>query len=454
MGAVTDKLVLVGVLVLVNAIFAGSEIALVSLREGQVERLAEQRRSGRTLARLARTPNRYLSTIQVAITLAGFLASATAAVTLSEPLVDVLQPLGSAARPTAIVAVTAVLSFVTLVLGELAPKRLAMQWAERWALVVARPIDWLATIATPVIWLLSHTTDLVVRLLGGDPDVKRPDVTPEEIHELVTGGDIYEGFQRQVIEGALEVADRTLRQVVTPRRAVMALHEDLSVADGRRALAEAGHSRAPVYDEDLDDSVGYVSILGLVDQSGVVGEHLEAAVVLPESCQVLDALRELQHRRQQLALVISEHGSVEGIVTVEDLVEEIVGEVYDEHDRDLSRVVHHDDGSVEVPGRFPLHDLRDLDVEVGASSETTVSGLVFERLGRLPESDDVVALPNHDARVLSLANRVAERVRLEPRTDRATTDRAQPGSDATPRPAGEPESASEHESESDPRSAS
>lgn len=239
-----------------------------------------------------------------------------------------------------------------------------------------------------------------------------------------------------------------------PRRQVVALHRDVSVAEARSILAESGHSRAPVYDDDLDDSVGYVSILGLVDQSGVVGDHVESIVVLPESRQVLDALRDLQDRREHLALVFSEHGSVEGIVTVEDLVEEIVGEIYDEHDRDLSQVVHHDDGSVEVPGRFPLHDLRDIDVQAGPSNETTVSGLVFEHLGRLPEVDDVVALPNHDARVLSLANRVAKKVRLEPRTDRATTDRAQPGSDATPRPAGEPESASEHESEPDPRSAS
>jgi putative hemolysin len=406
------QLALVGVLVLLNAAFAGSEIALISLREGQIARLEQRSRAGRALARLARHPNRFLSTIQIGITLAGFLASATAAVTLAEPLVEPLSFLGAGARGGAILLVTAVLSFVTLVVGELAPKRLAMQRAERWALLVARPLSGLATLAAPVIWVLSRSTDLVVRLFGGDPSRAGEDVTHEEVHDLVTSGDLYEGFQRQVISGALEVADRTVRQIVTPRPDVLALAETLTIEEAIAELVAAGHSRAPVYAERVDDADRFVSLLGLVGRRGTVADHAEPTVVLPESAGALDALRQLQQERRQLAIVVSEHGALEGIVTVEDLVEELVGEIYDEHDVDIAEVVHREDGSLELVGRFPVHDLIDLGVVAPEVDATTIGGLVTELLGRLPVAGDEVDLGDHRAEVLSARDRSVERVRV------------------------------------------
>jgi putative hemolysin len=170
------QLALVAVLILLNAGFAGSELALISLREGQLQRLEQQHEAGRILARLARDPNRFLSTIQVGITLAGFLASATAAVSLAQPLVEPLAFMGAAAEAMAIVLVTLALTFVTLVFGELAPKRVAMQRAERWGLMAARPLAAVARLARPVIWLLGASTDLVVRLVGGDPSRRREEV--------------------------------------------------------------------------------------------------------------------------------------------------------------------------------------------------------------------------------------------------------------------------------------
>lgn len=415
MSGLAGQLLLVAALVLLNAAFAGSEIALISLRQGQIERLERRSRAGRALARLAREPNRFLSTIQIGITLAGFLASATAAVTLAQPLVEPLRELlGRAARPVAIVAVTGVLTFFTLVLGELAPKRLAMQRAERWALLVARPIGALAALAAPAVWVLSHSTDAVVRLFGGDPEVDREAVTSEEIHDLVTGTDAYVGFQRQVVAGAIEVADRTLRQIVTPRPDVVGIQRDTPVDEALQILADSGHSRAPVFDERLDDADGYVSALGLVRVEGVVADHAEPVTVLPESVNVLDALRSLQHERRQMALVVSEHGAVEGIVTVEDLVEEVVGEIYDEHDRDLAQVRHLGDGRIELSGQFPLHDLVDLDVEAPESEETTVAGLLAERLGRLPVEGDRLALVAHEVEVVATGRHTVDRVRLHP----------------------------------------
>jgi putative hemolysin len=412
---IAGQLLLVAALVLLNAVFAGSEIALISLREGQLERLERRSRAGRALGELAREPNRFLSTIQIGITLAGFLASAAAAITLAEPLVEPLSgPLGRAARPTAVFVVTAALTFVTLVLGELAPKRLAMQRAERWALVVARPIGALATLATPLVWVLSKATDGVVRLFGGDPARDRQEVTDEEVRDLIASGEVYEGYQRQVIEGALEVADRTLREVVTPRPDVVGMSSDTSAADGLRLLADAGHSRAPVWQNDLDDAEAYVSALSLVGVSGRVGDHAESTVVLPESVHVLDALWRMQAERRQLALVVSEHGAVEGIVSVEDLVEEIVGEIYDEHDRDLVGVVHHDDGAIDLPGRFPLHDLVGLGIATPESEQTTVGGLLAEHHGRLPVEGDRMPLDGYEVEVTTASRRTVRRVRLHP----------------------------------------
>ena len=416
MDGIVGQLLLVAVLVLVNAVFAGSEIALISLREGQIERLQERSRAGRALAELAREPNRFMSTIQIGITLAGFLASAAAAVTLAQPLVEPLQGVvGGAARPVAIFLVTAVLTYVTLVLGELAPKRLAMQRAESWALLVARPIGAIATLATPAVWVLSRSTDAVVRLFGGDPSRDRQEVTDQEVRDLVASGDVYEGYQRQVIEGALEVADRTLREVVTPRPDVVGMPVDTPVEEALRLLADSGHSRAPVWTRDLDDADAYVSALSLVGRTGTAGDHAEPTLVLPESVHVLDALWRLQAERRQMALVVSEHGAVEGLVSVEDLVEEIVGEIYDEHDRDLMGVVRHDDGTLELPGRFPLHDLVDLDVQSpGRSDQTTIGGLVAEMCGRLPLEGDRVELPSHAVVVVAASRRTVRRVRLEP----------------------------------------
>jgi putative hemolysin len=353
-NGIGGQLLLVAFLLVLNAGFAGSEIALISLREGQLARLEKRSAAGRALARLARDPNRFLSTIQIGITLAGFLASATAAVALADPLVEPLGFLGRAARPAAVFVITLGLTFVTLVFGELAPKRLAMQRAEGWGLLAARPLTVVAKVASPAVWLLSHATDLTVRVLGGDPGRDREEVTEEEIRDLIAAQSSYTVEQRQIIDGALEVADRTLRQIVVPRSRVVALPADLSVEEGLRRLAEVGHSRAPVYTDDLDDADRVVAVLGLLSRSGTVGDHARDALALPESLNAVVALRELQSARQQLALVVSEHGGVEGIVTVEDLVEELVGEIYDEHDRDVMAVVHESDGSLLVPGGFPL----------------------------------------------------------------------------------------------------
>src|SRR5690606_15903208 len=308
-------------------IFAGSEMSLVSLREGQLRRLEKLGSTGRLVVRLARDPNRFLATVQIGITLAGFLASATAAVSLAQPLVPALGFLGGAAQPVAIVSVTVVLTFLTLVLGELAPKRVAMQHAERWAMLVARPLAALAAISKPAVWLLGAASDVVVRIFGGDPSKHREEITPAEIRDLVSTHQGFTAEQRMIISGAVEITERVLREVLVPRPAVVTLDVDTPAAQARLQLAASGHSRAPVVrNGNLDETVGIVALRDLMRDDVDIAKVARPPYMFPDSLRVADALRRFKADREQFALVVDEHGAVDGIVTLEDLVEEIVGE--------------------------------------------------------------------------------------------------------------------------------
>ena len=379
-------LFLVTILVVVNASFAGSEIALISLRESQVRRLEKRGGAGRTVARLVEDPNRFLSTIQVGITLAGFLASATAAISLAAPLADVLPMAESVADPLAVILVTLALTFITLVFGELAPKRIAMQRTEGWSLVAARPLAFIARIASPAVIILGWATDLVLRIFGADPGQGRPPLTEEELRDMIATQQTFTPYERQIVSGALDIGERTLGQVLRPRADVFTLNDQEPASEALERLLLARYSRAPVAPHgDLDHLTGIVHLRDLIKSSGTAGQAAHPAPVLAESLPALDALRRLQEDHQQMAIVLDENQVVSGIVTVEDLMEEIVGEIYDESDRDVSAVRREGPDSYLLPGSFPVHDLEDLGIEVPEGPYTTVAGLLIERLGGLPE---------------------------------------------------------------------
>jgi len=410
---------LVLLLVVVNAAFAGSEVALISLREGQLRRLEAEGGRGRLVARLARDPNQFLSTIQIGITLAGFLASAVAAVSLAEPLVGPLGFLGGAAEPAAVVVVTIVLTYVSLALGELAPKRIALQRPEGWAKLAARPLAAISLLTRPLVWLLSRSTDLLVRLAGGDPNAQREPITEEEVRDMIATQASFPPEQRTILVGALEMTERHLRNVLVPRRDVVALPADVPVAEGVRTLVASTHVRAPVYRGDLDDVTGIAHLVDLVDADGRVIDHCRPALALPESVGVLEALRRMQRERQQLAIVLNEYGGTEGIVTIEDLLEELVGEIYDEFDRDIASVRHEPDGALLLPGSFPVHDLPDLGVDLPEGPYVTVAGLVLDRLGRLPAVGETVQVDGWSLEVLEVHHNAIQRLRLRPGSESA-----------------------------------
>lgn len=392
MNDIWIELVLVGVLVAINATLSGTEIALISLRPSQLAALRRRGGAGAVAADLAGDPNRFLATIQVGITLAGFLASAVAAVSLAEPILDALGLEGGFAETVVIILVTVALSLVTLVFGELVPKRLALANPVGWAVTMARPVQGFAVVMTPVVWFLSVTTDAFVRLFGGsrgDPDER---VSLEELRELISATGRLPARQHELLLGAFEVGDRTIEQVMTPRPDVTTVEAGTTAMQAIADLGSAGFTRAPVVvgDRGLDSAIGFVSLQDLVgvDGSAAIVDVVRETVALPESLPVLVALRRMQSGRHQMAFVLDEFGGIEGIITIEDLLEEFVGEIYDEYDPLVATPKVDTDGSVLVPGRVPAHELGDFGIEAPEGDYTTVAGLVLDRLGRLPEPGD------------------------------------------------------------------
>jgi putative hemolysin len=240
-------------------------------------------------------------------------------------------------------------------------------------------------------------------------------VTEEEVRDLIATGGVFRPEQRRILVDAIEVGERRLNDVLVPRRDVVALPAQASVQEGIRRLVESGHSRAPVYRGDPDDVLGIVHLRDLVDAEGRITDHGRSALALPESMGVLDALRRLQAEREQLAIVINEYGGVEGIVSLEDLLEELVGEIYDEFDPDSAAVQWQPDGSLVLPGSFPVHDLPDLGISLPEGPYATIAGLILDRLGHLPDKGEAVEVDGWRLEVLDVDRRAITRVRLVPR---------------------------------------
>ena len=341
---------------------------------------------------------------------------------LAKPLSEPLGFLGAAAVPVSIVLVTVALTFVTLVLGELAPKRVAMQRAESWALVVSRPLDLMAALSRPVVWLLSVVTNLVVRLTGADPAAAKAEIPEEELRDMLASQRGITQEQRDIIAGALEIDDRRLRQVVVPRGEVFTIPGRTPAGDAVQMLADHGHSRAPVVaEDDLDEVLGVVHWSDLVRGEGSVREVAREPMLLPDSLVVSSALRKMTQEREQLAVVVNEMGWIEGIVSLEDLLEEIVGEIYDETDSDIRTVQRHDDGSMTMPGTYPVHDLSDLGLELHDPPQgdyVTVAGLLLAVLGYIPqEAGERVDFGSWTAEVTETNRRTITRVTVRPRAE-------------------------------------
>ncbi|MCE2850221.1 MAG: hemolysin family protein [Roseiflexaceae bacterium] len=401
-----EELTLIVALILANGIFAGTELAMVSARRGRLQQKADDGSQGATAAlALQDDPNRLLSTVQVGITvistLTGVFGGAKIAETLI-PLISVIPYVASYADTVALALVVLIISYLSLVLGELVPKRLALQHAEWIAVRMAVPMTLMAKLSRPLVWLLTLSTELLLKL-AGQRNTNNSAVTEDDIRQLVREGTqsgAVEHHEREIIEGVFGLGERTVRQVMTPRTDVYALEANATIGETVDAMLESGYSRAPVYEKDLDHVVGVVharDVLRLVrsgDLTAPVKQAMRTPWFIPEQSRAATLLGLFKKNQQHLAIVVGELGTVEGIITLEDIMEEIVGDIADEYDDAASpTIVRREDGSYLVDGTTPIDDVverTELAVRDGESARfDTVAGYALMLLGRIPQSGDI-----------------------------------------------------------------
>lgn len=390
---------LVLVFVLVGGVFAATEMALVSLRPSQLDRLEQQGSRGAKVASLARDPNRFLAAVQIGVTVAGFLSAAYGASTLAPDVAPIFSGFGlsdGAADNVALVVMTLVIAYLSLVLGELVPKRFALQRSAGLATAVAPPLAKFSTLMRPVIWFLSLSTNAVVRLLGGDPNATNEEMSEDELRDLVGGHEGFEDDERRIVQDVFSATQRTVKEVMRPRHSVDFLEASTRLHEATIAVREMPHSRYPVTGTSIDDVVGFVHVRDLLqadaDPRTTVGSLARDIPVLPGTNRILPAMAQMRRDGVHIALVIDEYGGTDGIVTLEDLVEELVGEIRDEYDLPGGPG---DATEIQREGRFDgglnIEDFSELTgIELVDGSYETVAGFIIAQLDRMPAVGDSV----------------------------------------------------------------
>src|SRR6188508_2693571 len=402
-------LAVVVILILIGGFFAASEIALITVKRHRLTQLADDgSRSAQTAQRLVEDPSRFLATIQIAITFLGFLAGAVGAVAFSDALAPVIALIpflsADAASTIAFVIVTLVIALASIIVGELVPKTLALNFPERLALAVAAPISFIQGLLRPIVWFVTRISAVLVSLLGGKEKPQGGYLSTEELKLLVETGSEQGGIEeeeKEMIHGVIELGDKVVHEVMVPRIGIRAINVDDPLDEVLEMIVRAGHSRLPVFDESLDNIVGilyakdllpYLKGNGRSNGSIDIRALVRPPVYVPESKKVDDLLHEMQVQKRHIAIVVDEYGGTAGLVTLEDVVEEIVGEIQDEYDTEeamVEDVSTDEELAYRLDGRVSMDDLRDLfdlsdDDEPDEDAYDTVGGFVVHRVGRIP----------------------------------------------------------------------
>lgn len=384
---------LIGLFILIGGVFAAAELALVSLRDSQIRQLAARGKRGRTIEQLTSDPNLFLSAVQIGVTLAGFLSAAFGGATLAARLSPVLVRIGlpeGVADTVALVLITVVISYFSIVVGELTAKRLAMQRAEAFSLVLAPLVAAIARICRPIIWFLGVSTDVLVKLLGGDPERSKDEVTEEELKAMLAGSATLGKEERSIVGEVFDAGDHTLREIMVPRTEVNFLPADMPIQLAYREVRGAPHSRYPVTDGSVDKVIGFIHVRDLMDlegdaRSGEVGSIVRPIQSLPETVRILRALSSMRAAGSHMAIVRDEYGGTAGIVTMEDLIEELIGEITDEYD-----VVSE---SGRTDGLMTIEEFTEATGHVIPEGPyDTVAGFVMAELGHVPQLGDEVTV--------------------------------------------------------------
>ena len=401
------EILVIVLLTLLEGFFVAAEIALVSIRRSRVEQLVEEGSSrARRVRRLLDDPGRFLAVSQLGLTVIGFFASAFAAINLAAGLKRVLMDVGigdSTADGLSLIIVTIVLALFTIIFAELVPKTLALSSPERFALTLAIPVEFLARALGPLIALLTGVTRAIGGLFGANV-TNEAQITAEELRLIVErGGEqgVLEAEEEQMINAVIELGERRLHEVMIPRIAIVALPASASLDEAIDKVVDEGHSRIPVYEESVDEVVGILYAKDLLpilkNPDGprpAVRSLLRPPVFVPESMTIDDLLHEFQRRKVHIAIVLDEYGGTAGLLTIEDLLEEIVGEIQDEYDTEEPMVVRLSDDEARIDGRADVDDLAELfDTELELEDEDeydTVGGLIYHRIGGVPSPGDVV----------------------------------------------------------------
>ncbi len=401
------ELLFIVLLTILEGFFVASEIALVSIRRSRVEQLIEEgHRGARRVRRLLDDPGRFLAVAQIGLTFLGFFASAYAAVSLTERLTGLLEripALGGSAAGVSLVIVTILLAGFTIVFGELVPKTLALAFPERFALAVAGPIDVIGRILAPLVALLTAITRVLTRPFGADVSTESQ-ITAEELRLIVERGGqqgILEAEEEQMINAVIELGDRRLHEVMIPRIDIVALPATATFEQAIDTFVEEGHSRVPVYDESVDEVLGILyakDLLQYLKSSAAprpaIRSILRTPVFAPESMTIDDLLHDFQRKKVHIAIVLDEYGGTAGLVSIEDLLEEIVGEIQDEYDVEEEMIVRLSADEIRIDGRVAVDELAELfDTSIELEDEDeydTIGGLVFHRIGRVPVPGDQV----------------------------------------------------------------
>ncbi|MEX1297179.1 MAG: hemolysin family protein [Candidatus Limnocylindrales bacterium] len=405
MGSLVELLI-IALLVAFNGVFVAAEIALVTVRRSRLRQLSDEGDARATrVARMIEQPAGVLATIQLGITFIGFLAAAFAGASVAGQLAEWLRSvgLGGAAELISLLIVTLFVSLVTIIFGELVPKTLALAHAERYALTLSRPIEVIGRALGPVVWFLTTVTHAVTRLLGVRNVSTDDAITSEELLILVERGSeqgTIEAEEEQMIGGVLELSEQRAHEVMVARVDMITLEADATLAQIVDTIVGEGHSRIPVYEDNIDNIIGMLYAKDLLpflvgeDRPPSIRSLLRTPLFVPESMLVDDLLRSLQRRRVHIAIVLDEHGGTAGLVTIEDLLEEIVGEIQDEYDEEEPMIVPLGDHEARVDGRTDVDDLLEhFDTALDGDDQEefdTVGGLVYHHIGGVPAVGDTV----------------------------------------------------------------
>jgi len=413
-GALISIAIVLGLIAL-GGIFVAAEIALISLRESQVKQMSGKGKRGARVAKLASNPNRFLAAVQVGITLCGFLSAALGAEQLGVYVIPRLESLGLSAGSSeiiSIIGITLVIVYISLVFGELVPKKLALYKTESIALATASIVDRVAIIFRPIIWLLSHSSDLIVKLFGITSTSERNQISDIELMELVSGHADLTKEEREIVEEVFNTSDRLLHEVMVPRTEVDFLDASLSISAARKLAVELAHSRYPVVRGSSDEVIGFLHVRDLLnpkldDAQITIMEMVRNVIFLPGTKGVLPALTEMRSKRQHIAIVLDEYGGTDGIVTLENLVECLIGEIQDEYDgHETQPNLQQRTGEMEIDGLISLEDLQDqTGIQLPEGPYETVSGFVMHKLGRIAQVNDVVRIDDVRFTIVSMSGK-------------------------------------------------